>query len=458
MRTPRQVAAIAAIAIAAIGLTACTSSAGAGTSDADAAAMTGTIPELTDDQKVDIVFESYNLAQAGIWSETITQLIDEFEEQHPNIHVTAQPTQGGGAAGTNTVGSVQTQMLAGTAPDVAQLTFDSLDYTVNKLGAQPVEKLVGTQAVEDNFAGDHPFHPKAAVLADWDGVTYGLPYVFSTPVLWYNATALEDAGITDPDFSTWDSLAEVATTLTEKTGKPALTVSCAVAGGSWCMQGIVGSNGGAVLSDDRSTIEFGEEPAVGAVQMLRDLFDEGVLANVDAAGQMESFARGDSLIQLQTSVMQSTYMAAAETGGWELKNTTMPAFEGKPVVPTNSGSALFMFSQDAAKQRASWEFMKWMTSDRAYEVITTGIGYLPLRTSLTEGDGALADWAASNPLVTPNLAQLDDLQPWVSYPGDDYVQVDTILAQAIEDSVFYGKDPAATMADAQERAQALISE
>jgi multiple sugar transport system substrate-binding protein len=134
----------------------------------------------------------------------------------------------------------------------------------------------------------------------------------------------------------------------------------------------------------------------------------------------------------------------------------MPAFGDKQVVPTNSGSALFMFSQDPAKQRAAWELIKFLTSDHAYEKITTGIGYLPLRTSLTEGDGALADWASSNPLVTPNLAQLDDLEPWQSYPGNSYVQVDDILATAVEDSVFYGKDPATTMAEAQKRAQALI--
>jgi multiple sugar transport system substrate-binding protein len=36
------------------------------------------------------------------------------------------------------------------------------------------------------------------------------------------------------------------------------------------------------------------------------------------------------------------------------------------------------------------------------------------------------------------------------------VQVDDILATAVEDSVFYGKDPATTMSEAQKRAQALI--
>ncbi|MBM4603517.1 hypothetical protein GS575_11995 [Rhodococcus hoagii] len=38
--------------------------------------------------------------------------------------------------------------------------------------------------------------------------------------------------------------------------------------------------------------------------MLRDLYDQGVLANQDSAGQMESFMKGDTAIQLQSSAIQ----------------------------------------------------------------------------------------------------------------------------------------------------------
>jgi multiple sugar transport system substrate-binding protein len=455
MPRSRRSAALAVTIAAATVLAGC--SAGATTASTE---LTGTIPELKADQKVEIVFESYNLLQAGAWTDTINGLIADFEAEHPNITVTAQPTQGaGGNIGSNTVGSVQTQLLAGNPPDVAQLTFDSLDFAVNELGAQPVEELVGTETVEAAFGGDHPFHPKAAVLGDWDGVTYGMPYVFSTPVLWYNATAFEAAGVpADVDLSTWDKVKAVAETITAKTGKPAITIAGAVKGASWCLQGLIRSNGGQVLSDDRATIEFGEPAAVGAIEVLRDLYDDGVLANLDLTSQYDAFAKGDSVIQLQTSALQGTFAGAAKAGGWELKNTTMPAFGDNDVVPTNSGSALFMFSQDPAKQRAAWELMTFLTSDHAYEKITTGMGYLPLRTSLTEGDGALADWASSNPLIAPNLFQLDSLEPWQSFPGNSYVQIDDILTTAVEDSVFYGKDPETTMAEAQKRAQALIED
>ncbi|WP_433606379.1 ABC transporter substrate-binding protein [Prescottella agglutinans] len=424
---------------------------------ASSSSSDGLVPELDPNQKVEITFESYNLTQAGPWTDTINGLIVDFETEHPNIDVKAQPPQGTSAAGSGTASSVQTQLLAGNPPDVAQLTFDTLDFAVNELGAQSLDSLVGKDAVQEHLGGSHPYHPRAATLGDWEGETYGMPYVFSTPVLFYNASAFQKAGLpADADLSTWPAVAEAAKKITATTGKPSLTISCAVKGGNWCMQGLFRSAGGNVLSEDRSTVEFASTESVSAVQMLRDLYDQGVLANQDAAGQMESFMKGDSAIQLQSSAVQGMLLGASKAAGWELRAAAMPAFEGREAVPTNSGSALFVFAQDPAKQRASWELIKFLTSDHAYTQISSKIGYLPLRTSLTTDPAALKSWADGNPLLAPNLGQLDRLEPWVSYPGNSYVQIDSILATAIEESVFYGKDPAATMSAAQERAQALL--
>ncbi len=414
----------------------------------------GSIATLTDDDQVEITFESYNLAQAGAWSDTITGLLDEFMDEHPNITVNAQPSD----TTSGTAGSVQQQILAGGAPDVAQLTFNELDFAATTLGAQNLTSLVGEDGLADQFGGDYPYHERAQVLADWDGSTYGIPYVFSTPVVWINESLFEQAGL-DPeavDLSTWDAVEAAGEKISAVTGQPSVGVSCVVTGGNWCMQGLFRSGGAQVLSDDRSTIEFGSDAAVETVQVFRDMFDAGVLANQDSTSMYEAFAQGKTAIHVNTSAMQSAFMAGAEAGGWTLATRTLPAFGDHEVVPTNSGSFLAIFSTDPKKQAAAWELIQWMTSAHAYEAISTGIGYLPLRSSMTEEGGPLYDWVEANPLVKPNLQQLDDLQPWVSYPGDSYAQVDTVLATAIEDSVFYGKDVASTMTDAAERAQGLI--
>jgi multiple sugar transport system substrate-binding protein len=427
---------------------------------APAADGAGTAPELDPDAEVEIVFESYNVAQAGASKDVIDTLVAEFEDEHPNITVTTQPPVADLNAGGNTatVASVQQQLLAGNPPDIAQLTFDTLDFTVNELKPPAVEDLFGREAVDEHFDGEYPMHENARVLSDWEGKTVGLPYVFSTPLLWINKTAFAEAGI-DPDtvdLTTWDRVEEVGVQLAEATGKAPFTNACTTLLGNWCMQGIIFSNGGEVISEDRSTIEFGEPEAVGAVQKMRDLYDAGVLENMDASAQYEAFARGDTIMQVQTAVMQATFLTAAETGGWELGAFPLPGFEGEEAVPTNSGSGLYIFTDDPQKQAAAWEFMKHMTSARAYELITEGIGYVPLRPGITEAGGALEEWAADHPMVATNLEQLDRLRPWTSYPGNSYVQIDDLLWGAIEQSVFYGADVEESLAGAQERAQELV--
>ncbi|MGF0114693.1 extracellular solute-binding protein [Promicromonospora sp. Marseille-Q5078] len=453
MRLPARITGLVATLAAGAALAGCAASAGAPA--VDAAAPGGSLPELADDQKVEIVFESYNLSNAGIWSDTITKLLDEFEEQHPNITVKAQPVDS-----ASTGASVQKQVLAGDPPDVAQLTFNELDFAASELGAQNLTALVGQDALDEQFGGEYPYHERAKVLADQEGATYGLPYVFSTPVLWINASMFEDAGL-DPatvDLSTWDAVQKAADQITEHTGSPSVSITCLVNGGSWCMQGLFRSNGAQVLSDDRSAIDFGSDAAVDTVGVFRDMFASGVMTNEDSAAQYESFIQGKTAIHVNTSALQGAFMDGAKSGDWTLEARTLPAFGDHPVVPTNSGSMLNMFATDPAKQAASWELMQWLTSPEAYQTISTEIGYLPLRSTMTQGDGPLAQWVQKNPLVQPNLDQLDTLEPWVSYPGDSYLQVDQILATAIEDSIFYDADVQDTMSDAAQRAQKLIED
>jgi multiple sugar transport system substrate-binding protein len=414
---------------------------------------TGSMAPLSEDDEVTIIFESYNLSNAGIWADTITTLIDDFMAEHPNITVNAQPSDS-----TSTAGSVQKQLLAGNAPDVAQLTFSDLDFAATTLGAQNLSTVVGPDALAEEFGGEYPYHERARTLADWDGSTYGIPYVFSTPVLWINESLFEQAGL-DPetvDLSTWEAVEAAGEQITAATGTPSVSVTCTVNGGNWCMQGLFRSGGAQVLSDDRKTIEFGSDAAVDTVQTFRDMFDAGVLANQNSTSMYEAFAQGKTAIHVNTSALQGAFMGGASSGGWTLDARPLPAFGDAPVVPTNSGSFLAIFSTDPKKQAAAWELIRWMTSPRAYEAISTEIGYLPLRSTMTQEGGPLYEWVEANPLVKPNLRQLDALEPWVSYPGDSYVQVDQVLATAVEESIFYGADVQATMRAAVERAQGLI--
>ncbi|WP_231383897.1 extracellular solute-binding protein [Rhodococcus sp. 114MFTsu3.1] len=406
---------------------------------------------------VEIVFESYNLGSAT-WEAPILSLIEKFETEYPNVDVIPQASGDSTAAG-GSAASVQRQVIAGNPPDVAQMTFDTLRYTVSDLQAQPLNTLFGQDALDEHYEGEYPMHDKVRGFGVVDGSTYGIPYVLSTPILWYNATALADAGIDDPDFSTWESLADIAARVSAKTGAPSFGNSCLDAIGEWCYQSMVRSADGRVLDEDDSTITVGEPNAVDPLITMQEINESGALQNGDYYDQYEAFAAATTQIHINSASLQSAFQKGADAGGWELAAAPMPGVEGKDVVPTSSGSMLSIFTKDPAKQAAAWELTKFMTSPAAYEVITPQIGYLPLRTSMTEEGGPLAEWAAEQAdLLAPNIEQLDSIEPWVAYPGKNYQQIATIITDAIEQVVYQGADPEATMSAAAARAQTLVEQ
>ncbi|HVV08946.1 ABC transporter substrate-binding protein [Amycolatopsis sp.] len=453
MRSLRRYGAGVLLAAVAVLATACGGLGATATSSGSASL----IPELDPNQRVDITFESYNLATAGTWTNTINDLLTKFHQLHPNITVHGQPPQGAGAASANTISSVQSQLMVGKAPDVAQLTFGDLDYAVNKLKPAALEDLVGTDAVQAAFGGTHPIAERARTLATMNGKTYGMPYVFSTPVLFYNADLFRKAGL-DPDKppATWAEVQQDALAIKNATGADGAYIDCLTkAATDWCLQALVRSDGGRVISADRKTLTFADQGAVDAVTMAQQMVRTGATPDLAQSQSSDAMGRGGLGMILETSALQGTFQQQA-AGKWELRSAPMPSYGDKAAVPTNSGSALFIFSGDPAKQRAAWELIKFMTSDEAYTAISSKIGYLPLRTGLVDDPNGLKDWAARNPLLKPNLDQLNRLEPWTSFPGDNYVQIRDLMMQAVENVVYRGADARTTLTEAQTRAQELM--
>lgn len=400
------------------------------------------------DRPVTITFYNYNLATAGLGAEATQKLINEFMAANPNVTVT-----GIGYSSADS-SRIQADLAAGQPIDLVQTVFSDLDFSVHNFGAQALEDIAPAEEISAHLAGMHRNGTKLGVL---DGKTYGLAYTFSTPVLFYNADLFREAGL-DPDAppATWEELKAAALAIEEKTDAEGF--SAGITGPSavdWLFQGIVRSNNGEVISRDRKTLKFAEPEAVEAVKMLRDLNDAGVYEVYEGLGAVDAMSSGSLGMYLQTSALQSGLVKGAE-GNFELRSAAMPRFGDKPTRPNNSGSALTIHTTDPLKQRAAWELMMFLTSDHGYTVITSEIGYLPLRPAIVTDPNYLAGWVADHPLVAPNLEQLDRLEPWDPMPGPNYRQIVKTMMDAVEMSIFGGADVEATLTDAQANAQALM--
>lgn len=403
------------------------------------------------DKPVTITFYNYNLASAGIGAEATKKLIGEFMAANPNVKV-----EGVAVPAQDMASRLQSDMAAGKAPDVAQVIFDGLAFSADNLGAVTLEDTVPQNELADHFAG---MIPAGLKLGQLDGKTYALAYTFSTPVLFYNADLFRKAGL-DPDQppKTWAQVKAAAVAIRDKTGAQGFNGALAgggAAGFDWALQGLLQSNGGGVLSADRKTITFGEPAAVQAISMLRDLRETGAYQNMPNDAMIETMKSGQLGMLLNTSAQQNSLIKGA-AGKFELRAAQMPGFADRPSTPTNSGSGLVIFSQEPLKQRAAWELMKFLTSKRGYTVITSEIGYLPLRLDIVDDPQYLGEWVKQNPMVRPNLAQLERLHQWVAFPGQSYRQITKIFLDATETAVFGKADVAETMKAAQAQAQGLV--
>lgn len=401
------------------------------------------------DTSVTLNYYNYNLASAGVGAEATKRLIAEFEAANPNIKV-----NGVGISSSEISTRVQADLAAGRGPDVAQMVFSDFDFMVHNLGAVALEDIIPSAELSAHFEG---ISPRGLKLGVYDGKTYGLAYTFSTPVLFYNADLFRKAGL-DPDHppKTWAEVKTAAKAIVDKTDAEGIATGIfGPSAGDWLFQGLIRSNGGGVLSPDRKTLIFAQAPSVEAVAVLKDLYEAGLYTNLDINAAMDAMAAGTVGMYLQTSAVQG-YLVKGAKGNFELRASTMPRFGDKPVRPNNSGSALVIMTHDPLKQRAAWELMKFMTSKHAYTVITSEIGYLPLRTDIVNDPQYLGNWVKDHPLVQPNLEQLAVLEPWEPFPGPSYRQIAKTMMEGAEAAVFGGGDPAAALKDAQTAAQALM--
>lgn len=434
---------VSLIMVGSLLLAACGAAPGAPSNAAPAAAEA---PAATGPEPVTILFENYNLASAGIGRDATEAMLAEFSRQFPHITVETKAT-----GSQEVMASVQAQIAAGSPPDVAQVLLREWDIVVENMSPVPLETIVPADEWAEHTEA---IYPRAMNLTRRGDMTYGMPYVFSTPTLFYNASLFSAAGL-DPANPprTWAEVQAAALQIKEATGKEGLYIACIEL--DWCAQAILLSNGGRFLSDDRTQVLFGEPEAVEALTIWQELINSGAHVKLSGNEALDAFKAGNVAMYLNTSAVQGSLISAAE-GNWELQATGMPSFGDQPAVPTNSGSGLAILTQDPAKQRAAWEIVKFLTGDYAFTVIARDIGYLPLRPAILEDERYLKDWIVENPQILPNLEQLEYLEPSVAFPGPNHVQIRDIYLKAQEEVLLFGADPAATMQAAQARAMELM--
>ncbi|NGP44884.1 ABC transporter substrate-binding protein [Bacillaceae bacterium SIJ1] len=373
--------------------------------------------------------DKINITYWYAWGDKIQEnnenLVKMFNESQDRIHVTAE------YQGTydDLHAKTQAAFAAGNAPEVTQNEIASVGVFANN---GMTESL--TPFVEQDDIDMDDFIEGLMGNSYVNGDLYALPYLRSTPILYLNASMLEENGLDPAGPKTWAEFEEYAQALTVEEERVGITMPIDI----WFFEAFVAQSGGQTMNDEGTEVTFQEEPGVEAVTFWKELEQAGYMKvpTGDEAGDqaMQDFVNGRSGMYLTSTAGLSNVLSIADEKGFEVNTTFMPANDDYGV-PTGGANLVMTAGLDAEKQEAAWEFIKWMTSTEQTAYASEYTGYLPSRTSAVESEKMKALYEKT-PQYRVAVDQLEYARPRPmaeAYPEITKVLRDEILRTIIED-------------------------
>jgi sn-glycerol 3-phosphate transport system substrate-binding protein len=314
----------------------------------------------------------FPLPTGGPLKEAMDDLVARFNASRTDIRVSLELT---GDYWQN-YQKLQTAIVAASPPDAAMIELMQVPEFADAGLLVPLDDLVRQR--DFNFADLAP-----ALLGNsyWNGRLYAIPWQRSTTMLYYNVDAFKDAGL--PEFSppaTWDEMGRVGPRLVQRQGGQVMRY--ALEGSfnhDWLYEGMVYSFGGKIVSDDGKRALFNQPPAVAALTLLRNFRREGVLnVNPNFPQVVENFIAGRTAM-----IAHSSFALALITNRARFRWSVapIPAGPAGPVLNAGGGNFVLFAKTSPERQRAAWEFIKWMTSPANTAFYSMRSGFLPVRTS-----------------------------------------------------------------------------
>jgi len=291
-----------------------------------------------------VSFLTWNIAdQEQLFKEEFA----DFQKTHPGVEIEWLDKKG-----TELPAFYQTQLVAGTAPDVVDLQ-----------GALWVEYAAGGALLDlSPYLAKEPDVAKlynADYLASWryDGKTFMLPFYIAKTLLYYNKTLFKEAGLDTPPAS-FDDLMGFARRMAkgEKTGLLTLNFD-------WLYWPLFQMNGVDLLTADMKKPAFNTPKAVEVLSRLAEGTDSGAINKISWTGRWVepngAFA-GNTVGMLHAHA--SAYFFIKGQGTWINPDTLGVAqAPGYWATPTNHG---FGISKTSKNPDLAWEFIKHLTSNK----------------------------------------------------------------------------------------------
>jgi multiple sugar transport system substrate-binding protein len=363
----------------------------------------------------------------GTFSALHQELAKRFTEAHPDIKVKFRnPVAGYEEAAQQ----ILRDRITGRLPDVAFNGINQIGLFVDRGLGAPLDAF----ADQDGGLAKLGYYPTLAELGKWKGKLYGLTFAVSTPVLYVNTDLLAKAGIDVASLpKTWPDLVAVGKTIEAKAGVP-------VTGfyfqweqtGNWLFQSLVTSKGGHMLKPDGCSIAFDDEAGMWALKTLES-FGKSGMPNLAIGQSRQSFVAGSIGILVDST----SYVAAAErqiAGKFQFRTVAFPLAVSDGKLPAG-GNVAMVLAKDAERQKAAWEYVKFVTGPVGQTLMTNYTGYMPGNEIAVKQPDLLGAFYAAHPNHMTSVQQLPVLTEWASFPGDNSLKVIEVIKDHTESLV-----------------------
>ncbi|MGS2641934.1 extracellular solute-binding protein [Streptosporangium sp. LJ11] len=267
------------------------------------------------------------------------------------------------------------------------------------------------------------------------GGQYLIPLGGSGVLVAYRKDLLGKAGVTEP--ATWTEAAEAARKLTVRDGgaiqQAGLMLQSAKIQRVQSFQGLIGSEGGELLSADGKEVTWNSPEGVKALEYFAGLYGgDGKVSDqlgLDFANQpagQNPLATGKAaMVTATTGQILQMVKAVPDLAS---KIGVLPPLKAVDAKTFGGATTGLFVNADSAKKDLAWKFVEFMVSKGVNERYAEAVGGLPVRASAAQGA-----YVTGQPLLKPFI---DAAPAYVGSPNvPAWVQVRDVLDKHLEEAL-----------------------
>jgi multiple sugar transport system substrate-binding protein len=430
--------AVMAVSAGALAVTGCSSSSSSGSSS---------VPAATGSATGTIVWSASPIAGSGA-TDTRTVLINAFEKENPNIHVTlvSAPTN----TDTNRA-TLATEISGGSStPDV----FMGDVIWPAQFGAHQLALPLSSYLPASYFA---QFAPGLIQGASYNGKVYGSPLFEDQGFLYYRKDLLAKEGLAVPQ--TWEQLESDAAKL-QKAGlvKYGFVWQGASYEGLTCnFMEYLTDAGGTATNTGYTKATLDSPQAIQAVTFMRSLVTSGVtpaaITTFQEPQAMNVFAAGQSafLRNWDYAYSVATTPATSKLTKDQVGVAPLPTFQGQAYPGYSNIGGWNMYINPHSKNiPADLKFIEFLASPTAQNILATQYSEIPTTTAVRNSPAVIAE----NPVLA--IVGKTKLVPRPA-GTPNYPALSTAIYTNVNAALAGSASPSAAMAAAQSQANTALT-